>query len=62
MAVDGVDLIDHGKAGTTLGYWLLTLVLGQAAGVYGMFLGRMGATPSGERGSADASAGCCLPK
>jgi fluoride exporter len=47
MAVEGVRLIDHGRPGTALGYWLLTLVLGQAAGVYGMFLGRVGVPASG---------------
>jgi len=47
MAVEGVRLIDHGRADTAFGYWILTLVLGQAAGVYGMFLGRVGAAPTG---------------
>lgn len=41
MAVEGVRLIDAGRAGTALTYWLLTLFAGQMAGVYGMWLGRL---------------------
>jgi fluoride exporter len=41
MAVDGVRLIDEGRLWTAALYWLLTLVVGQMAGVYGMFLGRV---------------------
>jgi CrcB protein len=46
MAVEGVRLIDTGRVGTALGYWFLTLVVGQMAGVYGMWLGRIEFTPS----------------
>ena len=41
MAVEGVRLLDLGRTRTALTYWILTLVLGQMAGVYGMWLGRM---------------------
>ncbi len=42
MAVEGVKLIDTGHGGTALLYWLVTLVAGQAAGVYGIWTGRLG--------------------
>lgn len=41
MALEGVRLIDSGRAATALGYWVATLVLGQMAGVYGMWIGRI---------------------
>jgi len=41
MAVEGVRLIEKGRVGTAVTYWMLTLILGQMAGVYGMWLGRM---------------------
>lgn len=40
MAMDGVRLIDAGQTETALLYWVLTLIVGQMAGVYGMWLGR----------------------
>ncbi len=50
IAVEGVRLIDAGRVGTALGYWLVTLVAGQMAGVYGMWLGRLDV----KRGGRDA--------
>jgi len=41
MAVEGVRLIDAGRSQVALAYWVVTLVVGQAAGVYGMWLGRV---------------------
>jgi CrcB protein len=41
MAVEGVRLLDVGHPGTTFTYWILTLIVGQMAGVYGMWLGRL---------------------
>ena len=41
MAVEGIRLIDRGKPTTALTYWVLTLVVGQMAGVYGMWIGRL---------------------
>ena len=41
MAVEGVRLLDAGRVATALSYWVLTLVVGQMAGVYGMWLGRI---------------------
>lgn len=41
MAVEGVRLIVAGRVATAAGYWLATLLAGQAAGVYGMWLGRV---------------------
>lgn len=41
MAVEGVTLLAEGRPGLALGYWAATLVLGQMAGVYGMWLGRL---------------------
>jgi fluoride exporter len=40
MAVEGVRLVTAGRAAVAIGYWLATLVAGQMAGVYGMWLGR----------------------
>jgi CrcB protein len=48
MAVEGVRLLDRGRAGTAVLYWLLTLVVGQMAAVYGMWLGRVELRPRGE--------------
>ena len=39
MAMEGVRLIDSGHVETALIYWILTLIIGQMAGVYGMWLG-----------------------
>lgn len=47
MAVEGVRLIDAGHAETALGYWLATLVVGQIAGVCGIWLGRLDLRPQG---------------
>jgi len=44
MALEGVRLIDTGRLGLAAAYWVATLVFGQAAGVYGMWLGRLGRT------------------
>jgi fluoride exporter len=41
MALDGIRLLDSGHAATGLTYWILTLIVGQMAGVYGMWLGRL---------------------
>lgn len=41
MAVEGVRLADAGRVGAALAYWAATLVVGQMAGVYGMWLGRL---------------------
>lgn len=41
MAVEGVRLFDAGRAGTAITYWILTLIAGQMAGVYGIWLGRL---------------------
>lgn len=41
MAMEGVMLLDADRTATALLYWLLTLILGQMAGVYGMWLGRL---------------------
>jgi CrcB protein len=40
MAVEGVRLIDDGRVEIGLTYWVLTLIAGQAAGVFGIWLGR----------------------
>jgi CrcB protein len=40
MAMDGVRLVDNGHLTTAVIYWVLTLIVGQMAGVYGMWLGR----------------------
>ena len=48
MAVEGVRLVENGRVGTALTYWLSTLILGQMAGVYGMFLGRIRVQPREE--------------
>ena len=42
MAVEGVRLVDAGHVTIALVYWVSTLILGQMAGVYGMFVGRIG--------------------
>lgn len=41
MALEGVRLMTAGRTSTALTYWVATLVLGQMAGVYGMWLGRL---------------------
>jgi fluoride exporter len=41
MAMEGVHLLDQGRLGLAVGYWLATLLVGQMAGVYGMWLGRL---------------------
>lgn len=41
MALEGVLLIETHQAAMALGYWVSTLALGQMAGVYGMWLGRL---------------------
>lgn len=41
MAVEGVRLIIAGRTNTAALYWLLTLLAGQMAGVYGMWMGRL---------------------
>ncbi len=50
MALEGVKLLDAGRTGEALLYWILTLILGQAAGVYGMWLGRIGFERAKEMG------------
>ncbi|MQA88398.1 MAG: fluoride efflux transporter CrcB [Streptosporangiales bacterium] len=41
MAVEGVRLVEAGSWRMAAGYWIATLVAGQMAGVYGMWLGRL---------------------
>lgn len=41
MSVEGVRLIDSHRLGLAAGYWLATLVLGQLAGLLGMWSGRL---------------------
>jgi CrcB protein len=41
MALEGVTLLSDGRPATALAYWLATLLLGQMAGVYGMWLARL---------------------
>lgn len=41
IAVDGVQLLEAGQILTAVGYWVATLLVGQMAGVYGMWLGRL---------------------
>ena len=41
MAMEGVRLLDQGRLGLAVGYWVATLLVGQMAGVYGMWLGRL---------------------
>jgi len=41
MAMDGVRLVEAGRYVTAGVYWIATLIVGQMAGVYGMWLGRL---------------------
>jgi fluoride exporter len=41
MAMEGVRLLDDGRPQLAVGYWLATLLVGQMAGVWGMWLGRL---------------------
>jgi CrcB protein len=41
MAVDGVRLVAEGEPATAAAYWLASLVVGQMAGVYGIWMGRL---------------------
>jgi len=41
MALEGVQLIEARRLGLAAGYWIAALVVGQMAGVYGMWLGRL---------------------
>jgi CrcB protein len=41
MAMEGVRLLDGGRPGLAVGYWLVTLLGGQMAGVLGMWLRRL---------------------
>jgi fluoride exporter len=41
MATEGVRLLDGGRPGLAVGYWVATLLVGQMAGVWGMWLGRL---------------------
>jgi CrcB protein len=41
MALEGVQLIEAQRIGLAAGYWISTLVVGQMAGVYGMWLGQL---------------------
>lgn len=49
MALEGVVLSEAGMPGQALGYWLATLILGQMAGVYGMWMARRGVAWRTER-------------
>lgn len=42
MALQGVRLIEIRRPIMAVGYWVATLILGQMAGVYGMWIGRLG--------------------
>lgn len=48
MAVEGVRLIEVGAWRVAAGYWIATLIVGQMAGVYGMWLGRLRSVRRGE--------------
>jgi CrcB protein len=41
MAMEGVRLLDDGRPQLAVGYWVATLLVGQMAGVWGMWLGRL---------------------
>jgi CrcB protein len=41
MAMEGVRLLDDDRPGLAVGYWMATLLVGQMAGVWGMWLGRL---------------------
>jgi fluoride exporter len=41
MAMEGVRLVDQGHVGVAVGYWVATLLVGQVAGVSGIWLGRL---------------------
>ncbi len=41
MAFEGVRLLDNGHVATAVTYWIVTLIGGQMAGVYGMWLARI---------------------
>lgn len=41
IAVEGVQLLEAGQVLTAVGYWVAILLVGQMAGVYGMWLGRL---------------------
>jgi fluoride ion exporter CrcB/FEX len=40
MAMEGVRLLDQGQPALAASYWVTTLLIGQMAGVYGMWLSR----------------------
>jgi CrcB protein len=44
MAVEGVRLLDDGRPQLAVAYWVATLLVGQMAGVWGMWLGRLRST------------------
>ncbi len=46
MAMEGVWLLGDGRYGIAAVYWVATLLVGQMAGVYGMWLGRLPSTSS----------------
>lgn len=50
MALEGVQLIEAQRLGLAAGYWVATLVFGQMAGVFGMWLGRLRIPTWKERG------------
>jgi fluoride exporter len=41
MAMEGVRLVEQGRVGVAVGYWVATLLVGQVAGVSGIWLGRL---------------------
>jgi fluoride exporter len=41
MAMEGVRLLDAGRPQLAVGYWVAALLVGQMAGVWGMWLGRL---------------------
>lgn len=50
LAVEGIRLIERGSWQVAAGYWLATIVVGQMAGVYGMWLGRLRPAATGREG------------
>jgi fluoride exporter len=49
MAVEGVRLVEAGRIPLALTYWISTLLAGQAAGIYGMWLARLRPLPERRR-------------
>lgn len=52
LAIEGVRLIEAGAWRVAALYWGATFLVGQAAGVYGLWLGRRASTRRGDRGAS----------